>query len=345
MTQRVPGIPPRLMEGSDALNQIRAALPVAGHGQWNAMAIADNWLHGVGGQIACFGPGNAEIAAASTETYHAYAWPRAQHGTWLWAVQFVASSSSGAHGTVTLSPGSDVFEWSVGTTKPETVFFTHDPSSIADGGISIAVHVDTLSAGSVSVRTISVCELPRAFLPTTSASVGVHETSCIADQPIYANTDVDDKFSAQAVWEQVRDASTLCRRQKMFDWFNPAGVTATVTTFSGTSNIFHIDPAIQNRLLGTLTARNTSWSVYALVTGGGAVGEVRVTMASGATSTITVTNTTAAWATPATFAIDTDELSETGWIRDGVRDTATFEARKTAGTSITVYGISVGEDS
>jgi hypothetical protein len=344
MTQRVPGVPPRLMEEDDERSQIRAALPVQGYGQWHAMAGADNWLHGVGGTIATLGPGYSSISASNTATFHAYAWPRAQHGTWLWAVELVASAG-GANGTVTLTPGSDVFEWSVASTKPETVFFTHDPSSIADGGISIAVHVDTNSAGSVTVQTIGVYELPRAFLPTTASSVGVHETSCIADQPIHENTSTADKFSIQAVWEQVRDASTLCRRQKMFDWFNPGGVTATVSTFSGTSNVFHVDPAIQNRLLGTLTARDASFTTYALVTGGGAIGEVRVTMASGATATITVTNTTAAWATPTTFAIDTDELSETGWVRDGVRDTATFEIRKTAGTSITVYGISVGEDS
>lgn len=345
MTQHVPGIPPPLLESgehTDERNQIRAAYPVLGFGQWQAMAVAANWVAGIGGALASCGPDAVDVAAGSSSTRRFYLWPRAQNASWLWAVEIEAQSASGARGTVTLAPGADAFDWAVADDRAKTFLFPHDPSAIAPGEASVQISNSTTSPGAVRLRTVGVYELPRAYFGTATATVGVHETSCVGGQPIFENTTIDDKFSAQAVFEQTRDASTSATRSTLFSWFNPTGLTTAATAFTGTSNIFHVDPAMQCRLLAAgATTRVVQWAVYANVTGGGAVGEVRVTVGGG-TSTITVVTTVAGWHT-GLVSVETDSPSESAFIRGGTRDEATFEMRKTAGTSITVHGIDVGE--
>lgn len=343
MTLRVPGIPPRLLESGD--NQIRAALPVMGYAQWVPMGSAANWLAGVGGSLGFIGANGPVVAPAGSATWRMYCWPRAQHGTWMWSVQLEATSSNaGGFGTLTVSPGGDAFGFTLPDSQPHEMLIVHNPSSVATGEASIQLSVDTGSPSNVRLLAVGLYELPRVVLPSTGGSVGVHETSCAKGQSIYENTTTTDKFSAQAVWEQIRDAKNGCRRQAIFNWYNPTGLTSTLTAFSGTSNLFTFDPPMQIRKIAQGDdQRMAALTCYANVTGGGAVGEVRVVMTTGGSTTITVTNTTAAWATPATFAVECDDFSESDAIHGGTRDYARFEIRKTAGTSITVYGISVGE--
>ena len=164
MTQRVPMIPPRLYEGSSTLNTVRAGMPVLGAGHWSQWAQAANWLGGAGGSLAFAGPDGAAITAGSSAYRRFYCWPRTHHETWVWVVEFQASSESGAHGTVAVTPGGNVFEWSVPDSDSRTITFLHDPSSVADGEATIQILVDAESASSVTVRSVGLYEMPRVFL-------------------------------------------------------------------------------------------------------------------------------------------------------------------------------------
>ncbi len=344
MTQRVKPMPPNMLEATSAAQQIRAALPVRGYGQWETMAQCANWLAGCGAVLANAGPINETISAGSSHSRRFYCWPHdyATREGRLFIIELVAASAGGSHGTVTLAPGGDAFDWAVPNTKPHTLMFVHEPSSTTAGEVSVQVSVDSAAAGAVTLQTVTVAELPRWEHDDATTTAGTHETSCVGAQPIYENTDTDDKFSVQSVFEQVREQGDNHTRCSLFSWYNAAGLTTTATAFSGTSNIFRIDPAVQTRLLtASVTTRTVAWAVYA-VAAGASSGEVKVTMTNGSTSTITVANTTIAWTT-GTVSVETDSMTETALIRGGTRDTAVFEFRDVTGTGITLYGIRMGE--
>lgn len=346
MTLSVLGIAPQLVASSDGtLDRIRAALPVMGHGQWYEMAQAVNWLGGVGGAIACAGVNSSLITAGNSALSLFYVWPRSQHSTWLWVVELKASLTDGARGTVTLEPGGDEFEFSLTNDQAQRFHFLQDPSSVAEGEASVEVAANADSPSSVRVQAITVSEVKRRFLSPTSGEVGVYASSCEKGNAIYENTTTLDKYSAQGVWEQVRDAKGNARRQMLLNVYDPDGITITTTAFPGSSNVFAIDPAVQcrNTTAGGSTTRNCEWNVMASQNGGGS-SEVRLTMTTGAVSTITVTSTSATWHTAHNFAIETDDLSVSNTIRGGTRDSVRVEARRISGTSVTVYGVAIGED-
>lgn len=344
MTLRVPRIAPRLRDGtyaSTTQNDIRAAFQVRGVSQWQDMAKAANWLAGCGGTLAVgMGDSGAEIAAGSSATRRAYVFPRSQHTTWVWTAMLRASTASvGARGTVTLSPGGTEYDFTLRDQTSTNFVWTHVPSSVATGEASIQIAVATNSPSAIRVRTIALYELPRHTLPSTSGTAGVHVDSCKSAQAIYRNTSPTDKYSIQAVYEQIRDAKDNCRRQAMFNWFNPTGIVTASGTFT---NIFRIDPAIQTR---QLTNGNTVGSVTcaAYIVVSTSTADIRFTAASGDSETISVSNTTAAWTTRA-LDVETDDFTQTGLVRGGTRDTITVEIRKTgAPGNVTVYGISIGE--
>lgn len=352
MTTRVVGTPPQIVASSDGTrDRYRAALPVEGPGQWYQLATAANWIAGCGGALACHGFQYTSIAAGSSSTRRFWLWPRSLHESWLWSVELRAEYDidavdgyEGANGTITVTPGGDAYDFTLPSDTPKRFWFVQDPSSISEGEATITVAVDADSPSSVYINTVVISMLRRGFLSIASGSTGTYVSSCDKGQPIYEDTDFTDKFSAQSVWETVLDAKTGSRRQSIFHWSDPAGVTVTTTAFPGTSNIFAIDPAIQTRNMadGGGTTRNVKWNVYAKMNAAGSA-EVRVTMTTGATSTITVTSTTATWHTAASFAIETDDLSASDTIRGASRDVARFEARRVSGTSVEVYAISVGE--
>lgn len=353
MTLRVVGTPPNMIGSTDGTrDRIRAALPVAGPGQWYEMAVGVNWLAGSGGALASQAMQYTLISPGSTETRRFYVWPRAAHQTWLWVIElrsdYVSTTETpeGARGTITVTPGGDSFSFALDGDTPKRCYITPDPSSVATGEATVAVTVNSDSGSGVFINSITLQEVRRGFLDLASDTVGAYASSCEKGNAIYEDTTYDNKVSAQGVWEQVRDAKTASRRNKLFDWWDTAGVTITTTSYPGTSNILAIDPAVQarNTTGGGSTTRAVKVNVYAMQTGGGS-SEVRFTAATGGTATITITTASASWHTPTSFTIETDDLSTASTIRGGTRDTVLVEVRRVSGTSVTVYGIGIGEDS
>jgi len=346
MTLIPPRIAPRLKDATNEPNSIRAAHRVLGPGQWQEMAKAANWLAGVGGSLGSLGATGAAISAGSSQTWKLYCWPRSQHTTWFWSVQLKALGISGGHGTVTLNPGGTTFDFTLEGNRARNFGWTHVPSSVAAGEVSIQISVNAASPHSVMMMTVGVYELPRYALPSTGGTAGVLADSCGAGQVIYQNTTTADKYSVQGVYEQIRDAKDNCRRQALFNWYSPAGYTTASLTYV---NLFRIPPAVQTRhLTNGETVRAVTVAINGLVTGGtpgDTGGELLVTAATGDTLTFTYDGATssATWAT-GSIDVETDDFSQSNLIRGGTRDTLTFQLRRTnSSSSFTVYGVSVGE--
>lgn len=353
MTLRVPLYPPRITETG---NTYRAAAPVRGDAQWYGLARANNWLYGCGGALAFCGPSGSAItpgATGDTTWRRFWVWPRNgaggvyQNTTWFFALQLRSSSANGAEGTVQVGVSGlqETFDFELPDDKSRIFHFVHVPPVSPEGEAIARVLPSADSAGNVTIETVSIHELPRVVLYSNASRAGVHETSCKRGTPIYENTGTSIKYSAQAVWAQMHAAPTYNRRSCVFGWFHPDGITSTSTAETGTGNIIVMSPAFQSRLLtnAASTVRELNWNIYAKVTGASAVGIVKISMTNSETDNFVVTSTTAQWHTARTINVTTDDMTEADLIRGGTRDEALFECWKTAGTSVTVYGISVGE--
>ena len=112
--------------------------------------------------------------------------------------------------------------------------------------------------------------------------------------------------------------------------------------------MFTLPPKVLARAGSTVdgTTKTVAWAARVVTSGGGGNAEVKVTAASGGTSTLTA-NGAAAWYT-GTFAIDREDLTDADTGGQAARllgDTLTFQARCVAAgaTSMTVTGLAVSE--
>jgi hypothetical protein len=259
-----------------------------------------------------------------------------------------AQTASGADcsGQVAFDSGR-TYDYTISKANSEPVVFhwVDIASSSAAGGVIISFQGDTGTSAAL-VEAISCTEIPRGILDAAASTVGVHETSCSRGKPIFDNGNSDSKYSIQGVFAQMQLAKDNARRKKLFDWASDGGqgTTITDTSFTGSSNIFHMDPSLQTRHMedGT-TVRSVTVAVYAECNGGDETGELRATMTSGDSVDISLSGASGAWFT-GTIDVETDDFSETDLIRGATRDECVFEARKTGTTTdVVIYSISVGE--
>lgn len=345
-------VPPKLFDLTvSGSNDVRAATPVRGPGQWIEMGDALNWLFGRGGQLVNTGPQRKGITGTGTQAFSFYVWPKAEAQVRVWTVSIILrSGGTSAHGSFQAPSGTTIGKWQIGVGDPDPTrtskVFAYaetiaSPSATPQAITAKLVGGTNNTNGTIDVVGISCFEFPR-YLLTTGASEGVDSSTLDQGQPIYAGA---NGISIAEVYDQLGDVKDEARRTKLFDWHKTNWITITTTSFPGTSNILNVNPPVLNRHMenGT-TARNAAWTVYAAVDTGSA--EVKVTATSGATSTITVSTTSLSWHTPKNFAIDTEHISRLGTdggIRDGTRDRLRFEGRVVSGGPLKLSGISVGE--
>lgn len=360
MTVRVPLLmPPAILDYSSANgydasvnNSMRIGTPPIGV-TWLNECNAINWLLGVGGMLASWGPQNDQYGGTSIDL-RARVWRRSANRNQMWFFEFdwdddeavtvnFTYAASGGTQTISLTKPTSSSTQLRANASHSYVEYVTSPST---GGQEARVTIDLVNTG-VRFRVLSatLCELPAYTLPGASFA-GVDPASCGKGRPIYHAGQADQSVAGLAYSVSLAATGTYAaRRNLLFNWYTDTGVTVTATSFPATSNIFKLKPAAQIRhLSSSSTSRNAKWSIYAKVTGAGATGEVKLNVTGGATSTITISNTTGAWSSEKTIAIETDDFTQAGAIRGGTRCELEFLARKTAGTSITVYGISVGEE-
>lgn len=334
----VPKLPPTLITD---VNPIRAGNRIRGPGQFQNQGRALTWLMAKGSQLVNDGAFVGDVVApGSFLQFRYYVWPHEQNVTRLW---FVNLSSTGATGTFEAPSGATGQKWtcSLAYTAIPFVFYevVSSPSS-TPGGTHVKVLSDASSQFDTYVLGISCVELPPQTLTTFSASDVIQDYSLASQQPIYEGTvravscDGLNLLAANAVEE--------ARRGALFSWYNPNGITSTASSAPGTGNVLAIDiPVNARHLYNGQTTRDMAVAVYAKATGGGASGRVKFT-ASKTADTETLTVTSVDWYT-GTLSCTTEDLSQPAALRSSTRERIRVEIWKTAGTSITIYGICIGE--
>ncbi len=329
-----------IAEGDLTRTGITSGKPVTGL-QWTSMAELSNYVMGHGGTLISANAAFDILAAGSSELYRYYVWPRYSTVLRLWMITLRAANTN-ARGTFEVD-GNDIGEWtlSAGQTSERFMFWETVAQSSSAGEVTAEVFSNAASSGTVSIDEIACYEAPRKFLAKDANDVGADQDSCIAGSGIYDSSGYN---STGGVVDAAPSGVTIPRRNSHFHWFDPDGVSATTTAFTA---VFALEPEVLGRHLyngeglGAL-GRTLTWTVYA----DGEPendGQIKVTTtASAETSTITLNTDVAAWMTPATFKVDTEDISATSGLRGGVYSTLKFEIKKGESPWI-LYGISIGE--
>lgn len=356
----VPLYPDVLTNVDDEGNEIRAALPVRGGGQWQSMANAVAWVLGKGSTIAMVGP-YLDLDAANG--FACYAYPHPQNTNWLWILT-LARTNSGANvfGHFEGAQGTDLGGWqldsSVPLHTPQTFFFieTFDPALSSTEEFTAALYVDSTST-SVEMVHLSATELPASDMTTFGAGDDVVEPStCATNAPIFEIAGATAHASASGLAEIAYSISSGYgliaegRRVTLFSWASPVGVSTTSGSYVDLGMVQTAaasKPSIVGRHMynGVITT-TVRVGVYALVEGAPNTGAVRVTAASGANVVINITSGTLAWYF-GNLTVETEDMSRNatdGGIRGGTRETFIVEGGVSGGsTALGVFALHIGE--
>jgi len=312
---------------------------------WQGAADVLNTLHARGGQLVLATAINESIAESATATLRFYAWPRlaARHRVWI-----VYATGEGAdHGAITLDEGTesasthhvDAFslaaglQWNASQDPPDPAIHvsTITPTN-TPGEISLSV---TAVGSDIVVYSVACFDLPRTRLllgGTDDVAAFV-----IPGAPIYQ--------AAQTALRGIATSADNGRaklRRKLLDWRNATGFTTTSGSFTA---VFQLAPTVLGRGGSSVDGATVTVAVAARLASTAGNGELKITMASGGTVTLTCTSATPAWYT-GTVAIDREDLTDAdsgGQVGRLFGDAVTVEARKTTGTNITITGLAMSE--
>jgi hypothetical protein len=281
---------------------------------WQSLGYLANFLRGKGAQLVptCFP--ERSIAVGVTETFRFRVKTRSSAIERIWIVGLRTATSTSVHaeiaspsgtGTVMIVPVSDTLDSRASVAYVETVASKTAAESEINISIKAVDHVFT-------VESISCYEQDRPVLNGDATDYGVDVSTLSARQPIFEGS----YQSAGGVYDALANADA--RRTGLFHW--SVGGSTLVTRLSATpADIFILDSPILTRKLARSAVTGTvKWAIYAYLSGAG-TGTVTASTTSGASNTITITNTVAAWSTPQTFAVDCDDM-------------ASADGRQTAGT-------------
>lgn len=304
-------VPIRRPEPDDGL--ILTAQPVSSL-TWQALASLSNWCRGKGAQLvpSCF-PERA-ITAGTTETFRFRVKTRNTAIQRVWCIvtrtntittvqaEFQAPAVTGAVVKTIVSTSLD---------NRVPIVYVENVAAKATSETEITLSIKAIDHN-ILVDSITCYEQDRPVLNGDATDYGIDTTTTAVRQPIF-----DASYqSIGGVFDGLANADA--RRVGLFHW--SVGGSTLVTRSSATpANIFILDSPILTRKLYTGAVTGTvKWAIYAYLSGAG-TGTVTASTTSGASNTITITNTAAAWSTPQTFAVDCDDM-------------ASADGRQTAGT-------------
>lgn len=356
MTGRVALYPPQLPGATTTANRVRIAAPVYGGGQWNEFGALTNWLIGRGSPLVMCGP-TGGVAVGNDLDNRFYIWPHEQNYARLWNVMLykrVTGSGAAYHGFASIDIDSVEHVASVELEDhwlpyvPKVVSFVQiiSPASGTAGGVTLTVSNDGPESFSpdIYVGGISCYEIPRNTLADFGSVVVPDLDTLASGQQIY---DPADDSSVPAVMRASVDALTQARRACLLSVAYPDGVTITDASFDGTTNIFTTSgandpPVVARHLHSGQTFRDVAFAVYA-VADAATGGELSVTSTNPSGTSIEQITNVADWVT-GVIAVDTEDLSQAGGLRGGVRNPIIAEARILTGTTnVTVYSYCMGE--
>lgn len=347
----LPKIPPMYPLGTP---QRRNMLPVLGNGQWTEHAQQANWVLGHGSALVTSGPAGFPMADAEVHEFRFKCKPRPQNHYRLWCVSFSADDDGGGGMIRSLDSATDYARVDVpatlqdlpGHTTRVVTFVTDDTDDDVDGdgfsefGFEILVDADVDAIYMVSC---TCTEMPLAFAAPDEIAVDnvtfPDEASCESGQPIY-----DDELTpaqvgpAACAWAQVA-AETNAKRSSMASWVSPVAAAGTsfAPIYGGSV------PLLARRRYSSDGAGNREIRVWVYAFG---LGQVKLTMTTGDTATLTYAAPLAyEWQT-ATISVDAEDLStldSEGGVRGGTLDQLLVETLHTIGEVFVVRCVCAGE--
>jgi hypothetical protein len=309
---------------------------------WQALASLSNWCRGKGAQLvpSCF-PERA-ITAGTTETFRFRVKTRNTAIQRVWCIVTRTSTITTVEAEFQAPAGTGAVVTTIVSTSLDTrvpIIYVEDVAAKATTETEITISVKAL-LHNILVDSITCYEQDRPVLNGDATDYGIDTTTTAVRQPIF-----DASYqSIGGVFDGLANADA--RRVGLFHW--SVGNSTSVARLSATpADIFILDSPILTRKLNTGAITGTvKWAIYGYLSGAGS-GTVTASTTSGASNTITITNTVAAWSTAQTFAVDCDDM-------------ASSDGRQTAGTprwdmlnikfagdgtrSIVVQAISVWDD-
>lgn len=339
MSVMIPAIPPTIIAPNSS-NTIRAAAPVIGNGQWQTMSYSCLFLIArLGNSLVSAGPDGHTIAPGGDRVYRFWVWPHEQALSRFWILHVAGLSVGGYTVTFEAPSGTTVLSRSIDAKATANSIWVNlqeeipSPSSTA-GEVTLRILNDSVSSGNIVLSAVTCYEVPRTIFDPTgvapSPSTNASGTAVFAEGTSTA--------SINAVMNASQTARSEARRSSYFTWHNTDGVVITDSSFT---DILPWPAYINARhLYLNENQRAVHWAVYAKSTGG----DGQVEAVGSTTSTATVTSSTGAWYTGSSD-VATEDMSRIdldGGLRSG-RATLTFKAKKTTGTSVTIYAICCGE--
>lgn len=324
---------------------------------WQDMAGATHWALGRGAQLLPLGsPCGVALAAGTTYTFEWRTRPRYQTHARLWTIT-AYGSGGGADLDIEAPVGGTTLTQALGdaarTARP--INYVERLGAQADSTTNLTLDL-TPSGNDVIVASIGCVEIPRLALSITANDKGMDLVRLRPTEPIWAAQGGADE-GLQQLLDSLDINSDIGRRVGHLAWSVPyLANTVSTDTFalssaSGTfANLFPLAIPMLARpgnlsAAGALsTTQNLAVHVHARNSAGGTSGEARVTMASGATTTINITGTSYAWFS-GTIAVHAEDMTTADGRRSTTWDEATIEFRRSAGAgTVYVTGFCMNED-
>jgi hypothetical protein len=296
--------------------------------EWAQIGALYNYLTGRASVLVPTCYVGSAIAATATHTWRIKAWARYQATHRLWILGLRASTSAVVTFTDASSDTHTLYPIGSAGVSERAYFVVEEIGSRASGEVTMAPSLAVASgSATVTVTTIACVEIARPELAVDASDDGV-DLSRWAGGVAGPITDADLGLVAPLM-DTLRDSDV----RNLFCWIVDTSDPIKITTASPSwSALFAAPPVVLARqLYASETTRAVEVRVYARASDGSTTGSVRVTMASGATATITgITTTTWAWYST-TVAVHVEDLASSDGRRSTTWDTATFDAQRTAG--------------
>ena len=327
MTAHVPLIAPL-----PARTGVVIADPVKAAGEWYRYGMLSNYLLGRGCTLIAPYAVTITVAAAATATIRHSIWPRYQATHRVWTIGMYSTTSDVAVVTFT-DPSGGTHEVRPSTVGEGVYDFVETISARTSSNVDVSISIAALvGAGSVVVTSIGCFEVPRPELALDANDQGVDLDTLFGGRPIYDGA----RQSIGAAAAGISAARTIATRSSLFHW----GVNeANARSISGTLflPLFRDGGApilLDRKLYNGETVRTINvkaWMEQNLI-GGGDTLELRFTMASGDTLTLSQPGLVGSWVSGSLDVHVEDPTSSDG-SRSSTFDKCTIEARMTVGSN------------
>lgn len=299
---------------------IVAGKPVAST-DWQRAAAVQNWIAGRGRQvIPTFKPEHSGN----------------KNTTFRYAIRILPSYSS--IDLIAMVATKNVASTLPGIVDaPSPILLSASPRA-AYSSAAIDINLDvTAPVTDITVESIAIYEVPRAYIEQTASAGGIDVTALAASQPItaasvepLADALADDTFGSRVL---AFHAVPYSDGSSTITTYATASTSATYAAVVGGNGV----PVLARKKRVGDTTRTVKARCYGWVTSG-TTGQFRVTSSvNGASGVVSFTNTTPAWSGEITdLVVDCEDLSTTTGLQSATWDELTVESRRSAGAG-TVY--------